>query len=232
MIVIAASWFKGNSILSRGYIFFLILTIAIRESVLTFFGWAHFEKPIILPSALLLMGLAIGLAKLKLKTWMKMGMLFLIVLLALQAVQRARNGVRYKAIAESTVLHDFVRYWIPAAQEMDRKEDSYRIAFTSGAAQNQRNWFWYYFLGNRLQNRPYYVPIEKSGRVAAFGPDYYQKSFGDFDSWHFRLRNQGIDYVMSFYPNSIEQNWMELRPEQFERIEGNSNVWGLYRILK
>ncbi|HEX9934462.1 MAG TPA: hypothetical protein VGB38_04630, partial [bacterium] len=154
------------------------------------------------------------------------------LLFALQAVQKARNGIRYKAIAESTVLHEFVRYWIPAAQKMDSEEDSYQIAFTSGAAQNQRNWFWYYFLGSRLQNRPYYVPIEKSGDVVAFGPDYYQRSSGDFDSWHLRLRNLGIDYVMSFYPNSIEQNWMESRPEQFKRIEGNGNVWGLYRVLK
>jgi len=230
VVMIGSSWFKKNSFGSWAFTFFLMVIILIREIRLFSYGWAGFEKVLIPSISACSVLLLIIWSRIPRLIWIRVVTTGVVCFAVLAVAHQIGGNSRYRVLAKSTVLHDFDRWWVPAAAKTDQKE-SYRIAFTSGAAQTGSNWYWYYFYGKRLQNRFYYIPIEKSGEIRPFLYDYYTKPFGDFDSWYARLKENKIDYVMSFFPPSNELGWMEKRPDLFVRTEGDRQHWGLYRIL-
>ena len=111
----------------------------------------------------------------------------------------------------------------------DGLEEGHSIAITSGSHHDADNWYMYYFLGRRLQNRLHYVPISTSGNFIAFGSDGERRRSGDYAAWVDRLASDGVSYVVSFQPRSVELDWMESRPQLFERLEGAPRAWGLFR---
>ena len=230
LVMIAASRVTEKTVLSVGFHGFMIASILVREVRLFSYGWAKFEWmliPVAACAAVLLLAVMHTIVK---RGPVRTVLLFLIPVFILPVVSHLRNRIRYPALGHSTVLHPFRRYWVPAAQKTDSPRECYRIAFTSGAQQVSSNWFWYNFLGSRLQNTPFYIPIAKSGKVIPYGSDYYQRPFGDRSSWTGRILAQRIDWVMSFTPPSIELEWMEKDPERFQRIEGDGQTWGLYSV--
>jgi hypothetical protein len=121
---------------------------------------------------------------------------------------------------------------VPGAKKLDKPEESYRIAMTSGPYQNSDNWYMAYFLGNDLQNRIGYVPISGDGNISRFGWDGKTRRQGNREAWLTRLEERNFTHVMSFIPSSLELTWMESMPDRFRRLVGDGKSWGLYRFQK
>ena len=154
----------------------------------------------------------------------------MIPLLLLPPLNIYRNHTHHKAASKSIVLHRIQKYWRKAAVLVDSPDVSRRIAITSGPSQRSDNWFMYFFLGKRLQNELFYIPVTTDGRIIDFGPDSEREKSGDFDSWLSRLYKNKITHVMSFKPTSMELSWMKERPRLFKHLAGNKKTWGLYRL--
>lgn len=127
--------------------------------------------------------------------------------------------------------HGYPQTWIPAARAMDDPEQPRAIAVTIGPSQNAHGLFVYPLFGSRLQNRIMHVPPTRNGAMLEVRELNQAATRGDFESWLKGLRAREAEYVMSFAPASLELGWMEARPRQFERLEGEPGVWGLF-VLK
>jgi hypothetical protein len=124
-------------------------------------------------------------------------------------------------------------YWYDAAVRVDEPAKTHRIAMTSGPWVMSGNWFAYPFLGSRLQNHAFYVPISRDGVVRHFGSAEVDASYSrdaDFFSWLARLRRAGATEIMSFSPASIELAWMEQHPHLFRRVDGDASDWGFFQL--
>lgn len=154
-----------------------------------------------------------------------------IALLALLcAVERGQTMIRHQVLALGTQVHGVPRFWLEGARALDQPSRRFEIAVTSGARQESDQWFAYPFLGRRLQNRLHYVPITRDGEIAHFGPGHHRERRARRAAWLRRLEERGITHVVSFFPHSIEQGWMESLPRRFERVVGNEE-WGVFRVI-
>jgi hypothetical protein len=86
-------------------------------------------------------------------------------------------------------------------------------------------------MGSRLQNEIHYVPPTKDGRVAHFGPYGTFHQSIDREAWIARLRERDITEVLTFFPRSVEQQWMDENPALFQRLAGDVN-WALFRVVR
>jgi hypothetical protein len=152
--------------------------------------------------------------------------------LLLPVLHRYRESHRDLLVAQGMVLHDMPRYWMPAASLVDTPRQPRRIAVTSGPNQHMDAWFVYYFMGRSLQNRLEYVPITRDGGLVDFDIQLSLRWCGDPDAWIARVRAAGITEVMSFPPVSAELRWMQQRPALFERLAGDGETWGLFRVRR
>ena len=50
-------------------------------------------------------------------------------------------------------------------------------------------------------------------------------------AWSELIESRAITDVVSLAQRSIEQGWMEGRPERFEKVLGN-RTWGLFRVRR
>jgi hypothetical protein len=151
---------------------------------------------------------------------------------AIAALQMYRDHLRAEVLRSEFVHHALPKYFESAIEAIDQVGVNYRIAVTSGPAQNLDNWFAAPFLGRRFQNDIVYEPVTRDGSVIHFGR-FANDSFAahaDFDAWRQRLRRDGVTRVMSFTPPSVELQWMESRPSAFRRLAGRSGAWGLYAV--
>jgi hypothetical protein len=152
--------------------------------------------------------------------------------LAVANLDFLRQATRYRAVAESTVFHGHARYWGVGAKAVDDPGTERQIAVTAGPYRDADNWGLYLFLGRRLQNELHYIPITESGRIVEFGPEGMREAAASSTAWLRRLDENGITEVMSFEPAGIELFWLERRPDLFERIAGNGESWGVYRVRR
>jgi hypothetical protein len=158
-------------------------------------------------------------------------MVMLVPLFLLPVLAEFRDRTRAEVFADEGVMtwHYTLRYWSDAARVTDDPARPVKIAVTSAPWQNHDSWLGYAFLGRRFQNTLVYVPITESGRVAHFdGTESYQQG-SSYEVWDWRLREWGVDYVMSFWPTSLELMWMRQHPERFEKISSGEK-WGFYRV--
>jgi hypothetical protein len=118
------------------------------------------------------------------------------------------------------------RYWAPAAARLDDVAPGAIIAVTSGPNQNGDNWFTYFFLGARLQNRLTYLSPRADGAIPPRGADS-----GDRAAWLHRLAQRGVTHVVSFTPPSLEKTWMDADPQHFQRLDGD-DAWGAYLVRR
>ena len=160
-------------------------------------------------------------------------MVTLVPLLFFPVLAQFRDRTRAEVFANEGMMtwHYTLRYWSDAARVADDPERPVKIAVTSAPWQNHDSWSDYAFLGRRFQNTLVYVPIAASGRIGHFdGTEAYQQG-ASYEAWLFRLREWGVDYVMSFWPTSLELMWMRQHPERFENISSGEK-WGFYRVRR
>ena len=158
-------------------------------------------------------------------------MLILVPILSLPALAQFRDRTRAELFSNEGMMmwHYTLRYWSEAASVTDDPARPVKIAVTSAPWRGHDSWLDYAFLGRRFQNRLVYVPISESGHIRYFdGTEAYRQD-ASYEAWVYRLRESDVDYVMSFWPPSIELMWMRARPEQFERISSGEK-WGFYRV--
>jgi hypothetical protein len=158
----------------------------------------------------------------------------LLVALALAGLDQLRGQIRADLLHAEFTNHDLTRYWVDPALIADNPAHPRTIAITSGPWKDIDNWLVLPFVGRRLQNEAFYVPVSKDGEVRHFGDpsvnvDYYRSA--DYESWRRRLLARGVAAVMSFSPASIELTWMETRPREFRRLVGESGEWGFFLVV-
>ena len=156
----------------------------------------------------------------------------LLALVAVTSLDLLREtDTRYRLLVGRNVSDDVFRYWWQAGHLAEREGGALRIAVTAGPRQDADNWLMYYFLGADLQNSLHYLPISTDGEIIAFGPEARRRREGDVDAWLQRLAAEEITHVLSFFPTSIELEWMETRPDRFLRLVGTGNEWAFYRVV-
>ena len=146
-------------------------------------------------------------------------------------LQPRRDATRATAFAESYALHGFIDYWAEAVPLVDTAGKTHQIAITGGPTQAADEWCFYAFLGSRFQNRVHYVPPTADGGIAHFGPGGDLLERADARAWYERVAGRGISEVLTFWPRSVEQEWMEQNPRLFQKLAGDEN-WGLFRRLR
>lgn len=158
------------------------------------------------------------------------------IAIGLVGLSRRRDATRIESLRSSTQTASPPRYWAAAAERLDDPSHPHRIALTSGPDQNADNWFAYFFLGRRMQNRLFYISPLKDGALPPrlLGPGWLPRlasgSRADEAAWVRRLARQDVTEVMSFRPRSLELVWMNHTPARFRRIAGALD-WGLYRFV-
>jgi hypothetical protein len=159
--------------------------------------------------------------------WVAAASLFLAV------VDGAHDRLRGELARMGFVRGPVEPYWLDASTLVDQPSLPRRIAVTSGPWVRADNWFVYPFLGRRLQNEVFYVPVSRDGVIRHFGSPAVNEEYllaADFFSWLTRLRRERVTHVMSFSPASVELGWMERHPELFTRLSGGAGDWGLFAI--
>ncbi len=156
----------------------------------------------------------------------------LLVLVCAMGLDHLRDPERrYMLLVGRNTSDDVFRYWWQAGHLSEIEGDALRIAVTAGPRQDADNWLMYYFMGSDLQNSLHYLPISTDGEIIPFGPDERRRREGDVDAWLSRVTSQEISHVLSFFPTSIELEWMEARPDRFQRLAGYKREWGFYRVV-
>lgn len=127
-----------------------------------------------------------------------------------------RERARYDIMLTSTAIHQRPLEWLPMAQAVDHPDRPHRVAITGGAMSWGEAWFSYGFLGTRLQNTLFHVPVTRDGH---FIEDLNQLSkLGHRDTWLERLRRMRAEYVVALYANQLETKWMQQLPAIFEPV--------------
>ncbi|MEK7485934.1 MAG: hypothetical protein AABZ60_16550 [Planctomycetota bacterium] len=231
-LLISLSWCNRQLIPAILYQSLLWMGVCCHFIQCAFYGWATFEF-LVIPSLLVLffvLGFLFKRAK-RLHSVKSCLVLFLLFwLLGLPLLETYRNQIRHKALTQSSIYQFVPTHWIPAVSVVDQTSQPLNIAVTSGPHKFADHWFMYFFLGHELQNRLFYIPITFTRQIVPLHPSFFDKRFGNFLSWFQRIRDQKIDYVMSFDPCSIELEWMREHPESFEFVVGEPLIFGLYRI--
>jgi hypothetical protein len=159
--------------------------------------------------------------------WVAAASLFLVV------VDGAHDRLRGELARIGFVRGPVEPYWLDASILVDQPSRPRRIAVTSGPWVMGDNWFVYPFLGRRLQNEVFYVPVARDGAIRHFGSPTVNEEYllaADFPSWLERLRLERVTHVMSFSPASVELGWMESHPDLFVRLRGGEGDWGLFAL--
>ena len=157
--------------------------------------------------------------------------LFLVPLLALPCLARFRDRTRADVFAdEGTMMwHYTLRYWSDAARVADHPARPAVVAVTSAPWQGHDSWLDYAFLGSRFQNTLVYVPISAVGQLRNFdGTEAYRQD-ASYEAWSYRLGEMNVDYVMSFWPTSLELLWMREHPERFRELSSGEK-WGFFAV--
>ena len=217
-------------LLSRVYFGIVFATAAFHALYWSRFGWAPHEAAQIAGGLAALVGFAVLLAfAARRRSALALALCVVLLLPATWLLRRSSLAHRYDAAQRSLQLHEMPRYWVPGAELLDTPGEPRVLAVTAGPSQRSAYWFAYFYLGSQLQNELHYVPITADGTIAHFGPMQGRSRQSDVDAWLRRIDDRGISHVVSFAPRSLEHEWMESRPDRFERIVGDA-AWGVFRV--
>lgn len=100
---------------------------------------------------------------------------------------------------------------------------SHRIAVVVGWDGVGHNAYRYPLMGSRLQNLLFYVPPTRDGSIIDYRESFRIYQSADFDTWVRRLIERQIEYVVTLQPSPIEEYWMEVRNDLFERVVTSSH---------
>ena len=156
---------------------------------------------------------------------------FIIILCLMLAgvVYCERDHIRYEAAPNYFFIHRTPKYWIDSAKAVDTPTVPRKIAVTAGFRQTGSHWFIYMFLGRALQNRVEYVPSSALGTPIDLRSMFPGTEIGDYRLWLALLHDRGITEIMSFWPRSIEFEWMRKHPESFDPVIQGAD-FGLFRL--
>ena len=151
---------------------------------------------------------------------------------ALAWIQDLRDRYRYIAVKQSHVLHWTDTRWAEGARRLDDPAIPRTLACTTGIHIQGDNWFLYYFLGRRFQNRLQYVPPTRDGRVLDATRWEDLAAACDYDAWRRRLLKAGISQVVCLAPWAVELKAMDTHPDHFRPLYGEKMFWGVYEVLR
>lgn len=193
-------------------------------------GWASWEtRDVIIVGAGIL--LAVVCVRSCRDTRWRVALVLGLWMLGCSALQVRRDETRPHALADSTALHWSPRYWAAAAGFIDRPDEMHRIALTGGNPRYGDAWFPYFLFGPRFRNSVHYVPPTQDGAILHFTAQGVLAGPVDAPAWLARLTALQATEVMTFPPRSVEQSWMDGKPDRFQRLFG-SDEWGLYRFKR
>ena len=230
---LSAVWCRYAPRAARVYFGFLSAAIVFHALLMAMIVWAPLDARAAITAfamATLMAAIALTARVRRLPAPAQLALAVLIGVASLQAANVWRERHRYEMARESTVLHFVPRYWVTAAASVDTLATPQKIAVTAGPQQNADNWFLYYFLGRRLQNELTHVPATADGRIRQLGLPHEITAAADAGVWLKRLSDERVTHVMSFSPRSVELDWMEERPEHFQRVSGAPGRWGLFSV--
>lgn len=193
-------------------------------------GWLLYERRSVFVAAAILV-IAIPLLRALIRVHRAAGLAAaLTAFLAGSALLRHHQlDRRATAVASAFQLHGSPRYWAPAAAALDHPKKPKTIALTSGLGLGCMEWFPYYFFGSEMQNTLIHVSPTASGELlTATSPKSIPRSK---EAWLRRLKQQGVDAVVSFTQRSDELRWMSRMKRRFKHIAGDKQ-WGAFRIRK
>ncbi len=232
IVPLSLAWCRRQGALAVGYRW-LLLAYPITYTVLcSRRGWTDWEHRELVFVALAL-AFAAGLVVLAMRRDRRLGLgvLALLAMWFCAGLQLRRDETRAVAMARSHALHNMPRFWVDGVPFVDEPDAPRRIAITGGPDRSADKWFYYFYLGRRLQNTVRYIVPTVDGKVAHDGNKGDLRARADKDAWFGRLDRAGISEVVSFPPRSIEQGWMEEQDGRFEKLAGKED-WGLFRIRR
>ncbi|EKD82727.1 MAG: hypothetical protein ACD_39C01131G0002 [uncultured bacterium] len=152
------------------------------------------------------------------------------VITTLCATSQIKNYYRVEAYEKATMLSEFSRHWVPAFKKIKQEAGNKTIALAYGPQKLHQEVFAAPFLGENFENKLIYVSPEKSGQVLPYHPAHLKKHVPDYDLWLKRLSEQKVTHLLIFPPEWAEIKWVEAHSDQFERLVGESGLWGLFRF--
>lgn len=224
---------RDSSLPSQLYAGFLTIGVVLHAYGGLLYGWAPFEKmavPLALVILLVLLFFLADKTRSAVLPRLIVGTGLLAPLVILPVLVFYKDVTRYPAAKSSDLMHPTLKYWASGAELVDSVSQPQRIAVTSGPWQKADNWAIYFFMGKRLQNQLFYIPVSRTGEIMEFGPEGTRERSADFDAWLKRIIQRGITHIVSFHPTSVEMLWMEARPDLFDRLAGLPGFWGCYRV--
>jgi hypothetical protein len=198
-----------------------------------FEGFSRHEIPGIVVLSLMLSGALVvcGWLSLRKKTRLLLGVGLFSFVLVMGVFESLRERDRQLHYQKSYSRHRVIKYFASALPILDRLEQPLRIAFTSGPWKNGDNLYLSVLFGRRFQNQLFFIPETREGRaLERDGQFFSRRHLFDREAWLKRLREQRIDYVVSFGPTSLEQRVMEAYPRSFSFVIGISQDWGVFAI--
>ena len=232
ILPMSLAWCRRGNPLATAYRW-LLLAYPLTYSVLClrrgWSDWEHREMVVVALALALLLGVTLSVQRRGLG-WAA-GAFLVGWMIFCSGLQLRRDETRGSALARSHALHNMPRWWVDGVQFVDDQAQPRTIAITSGPDRSADKWFYYFYLGSRLQNRVRYITPSADGQLAHPGWKGDLEQRANKDTWNTRLDQAGISEVLTFPPRSLEQGWMEEHPDRFEKLAGKED-WGLFRIRR
>jgi hypothetical protein len=212
---VSVAWWRHAPRTAQWYLGFLSISILLNAVFIATTGWGAVDARatiVVLTVCLFITAIAVTSSFRRAAMPLRVIVAAVMVVGGLYVLTMWRETNRYQMLRASTVLDRVPKYWVDAAAAADAPPTRRKIAVTAGPLQTADNWFLYHFLGRKLQNELTYVPVV------------------DVDAWQHTLSEQQVTHVMSFIPTSTELQWMEERPQQFQRVAGEKGQWGLFAV--
>jgi hypothetical protein len=205
---------------------YLFVATGVHVCAHFFYGWSDVDKMIVV-----LLALLTGYPLLLIGRWKPRALrpaLAVLTAVTLIAAAYWKGADRVHFLRCSQAVEEVPTYWLPAVEALYEHPEPLRIGITAGVLQNADNQFFYHFLGPRLQNTLYYIPLTANGHIVPQTPEYVDTPLS-FEAWRRRLIENKITHVITLTPASVELRWMKQLPEQFRLVVGDHS-WGLFEF--
>jgi hypothetical protein len=209
----------------------LLVLSCVQVIPATFFQWTFFDFRYMVIAGVVLLFMVAVLICVARRVGGGTRKTFVLILCLMLAgvVNCARDHIRYEAAQNYFFISRLPKYWVDSAKVVDTPTVPRRIAVTAGPRQIGSHWFIYMFLGRSLQNRVEYVPATALGNSIDLRSMFPCTEIGDYRLWLALLHDRGITEIMSFFPRSIEFEWMRKHPESFDPVVQGED-FGLFRL--
>jgi hypothetical protein len=149
-----------------------------------------------------------------------------------------RSVQRYATWEGAASLRAYDMHWLdvvfasawPVWEGLDTPSPK-KVAVVAGYFPGEDNWLVYPLLGSHLQNRLVYVSPLPDDSIPTYRDQAQWRARARPGAWLQRLRAAGVEAVAVLPPLSVEAEWMEAAPEEFELLaKGEGDAGRLYRV--